>query len=291
MKKYDAVIIGYGPAGISASLYIQRAGLKSLVIGKDFGALTKAESIDNYYGLEKPLSGVELAKAGIDQAKALGAEVVTDEVFGITWNGDYVISCANGEYSATAVIMATGSSRKTVKIPGVKEFEGRGVSYCAVCDAFFYRNKDVAVLGNTQYAMHEASELINIASSVTLLTDGLEIEGDTLDGLKVIDKKLKSVYGDEKFSGVEFEDGEKKEFAGLFIALGSAGTTDLARKAGANLNGNSILVNENMETGLPGLYAAGDCVGGILQVSVAVSEGAKSAMNAIKYIRAQKKGE
>lgn len=291
MEKYDVIIIGYGPAGISASLYIQRAGLNCLIIGKDYGALAKAESIDNYYGLEKPLSGKELAQNGIEQAKALGAKVITDEVFSVTWGGNYMVSSANGEYSAPAVIMATGASRKTLNHPLIKKYEGKGISYCAVCDAFFYRQKAVAVLGNSQYAIHEASELINIASSVTLLTNNLPVEGELIDNLKVNTKKIKNIYGDEKFGGIEFDDGEKQDFAGLFIAIGSAGTSDLARKAGANLNGSSILVNDKMETGLPGFFAAGDCTGGILQVSTAVSEGAKAAMSAIKFIRENQKGE
>ena len=171
----DILILGYGPAGISAALYGLRAGLDVLIVGKDVGALARAHMIENYYGLEKPLSGPELAEVGKKQALALGAKIVDDEVTDLFFDGnDFVAGGLSGEYRGKACIMATGSARKKQPLPGMAELEGHGVSYCAVCDAFFYRQKKVAVLGSGEYALHEVSELLPMASSVTLLTNGSE---------------------------------------------------------------------------------------------------------------------
>ena len=168
------IIIGAGPAGISAALYAVRGNLDPLVINNGIGALEKAEKIENYYGLEHPLSGQELYDTGIAQAKALGVRILDAQVLGVGGFDTFVVKTTEGEFETQSLILATGSKRAAPKIPGVKEFEGKGVSYCAICDAFFYRGKDVAVLGNGDFAMHEAKELSNTASTVTIYTNGEE---------------------------------------------------------------------------------------------------------------------
>ena len=140
------IIIGAGPAGISAALYAVRGNLDPLVINNGIGALEKAEKIENYYGLEHPLSGQELYDTGIAQAKALGVRILDAQVLGVGGFDTFVVKTTEGEFETQSLILATGSKRAAPKIPGVKEFEGKGVSYCAICDAFFYRGKDVAVL-------------------------------------------------------------------------------------------------------------------------------------------------
>lgn len=162
------IIIGAGPAGISAALYAVRGNLDPLVINNGIGALEKAEKIENYYGLDHPLSGQELYDTGIAQAKALGVRILDAQVLGVGGFDTFTVKTTEGEFETQSLILATGSKRAAPKIPGVKEFEGRGVSYCAICDAFFYRGKDVAVLGNGDFAMHEARELSNTASTVTI---------------------------------------------------------------------------------------------------------------------------
>ena len=281
---YDVIIIGMGPAGISAALYVKRAGLSCLVIGKDGGALEKAEKIENYYGLKKALSGSELIETGKKQAENLGAELLNAEAVGINWDGNYKIETTSGNFSSKAVILAVGSTRNKAKIEGIAEFEGMGVSYCAVCDAFFYRNKTVAVLGNGEYANHEIKELLPTAAKVYLLTDGKEPES-LAENVEVVKGKIKRLYGDGKLQGIELENGEKLAIDGLFVALGTAGAADFAKKIGAETENNRILVDEKMKTSIPGLFAAGDCIGGLLQVSVAVGEGAKAAMSAIEFVR------
>lgn len=156
---YDVIIIGSGPAGISAALYTQRGGLKTLIISKGSSSLEKAHKIQNYYGLVEEISGKELYKIGIEQAKRIGVEIIEDEVVQISNEKNFKVTTINAEYDATNVILATGINRKESTIKGIKEYEGKGISYCAVCDAFFFRGKDVAVIGDGNYAVHEAEIL------------------------------------------------------------------------------------------------------------------------------------
>lgn len=283
----DVLIIGSGPAGLSAALYTSRANLSTLVIGKDRGALEKADRIENYFGLSEAVSGCDLVDNTRVQAQSLGAELVEDEIFHISWDGHFKAVGREDTYEAKAVLLATGTSRKTAKVKGLSELEGRGVSYCAVCDAFFYRGRKVAVLGNEEYAVHEMQELLPVADTVTLLTNGQELKAEVPAGVRVIQSPLTSLNGTDFLEGITLADGTTLPMDGLFVALGSAGAVDLARKIGAATEGKSIVVNEDMETSIPGLYAAGDCTGGLLQISKAVGEGAQAAMSMIKFVRTQ----
>ncbi len=285
---YDVIIVGAGPAGISTSLYTKRANLNTLVIYKSIGNLEKVEKIENYYGFKEPISGKELYKIGVEQAKRIGVNFVYDEVVEIQKEQYFTVETINGKYEAKAVVLATGSSRKAPNIKGIKEFEGKGVSYCATCDAFFYRKKDVAVLGSGQYALHEAEELLPIVNSVTILTNGEEIVENrdfNLD-IEVEFKKLKEIKGTTKVNEVQFDDDSKKLIDGVFVALGVASSSDLARKIGATIDEkNNIVVNSNMETTVPMLYACGDCTGGTLQIAKAVYEGMTAGLHIIKMLR------
>lgn len=282
---YDVIIIGSGPAGVSAALYTLRAGFKTKIISKDIGSLEKAEKIENYYGLSAPVSGLELAKAGIGQAISLGATLCNEEVVGIEWNGDFNVKTTIDEHLAKCVIISTGSPRNTPKIKGIKEFEGKGVSYCAVCDAFFYRGKDVAVLGNGEYALNEVNELANVVKSITVLTNGLNADKRLSEKAKVVTEKIEAIEGDDSLKSVKLEDGKQINIDGLFVAVGVAGSVELAKKIGAVTEKNRITVDENMATNVPGLFAAGDCTGGMLQVAKAVYEGAMAGAQANKHLR------
>ena len=327
------IIIGAGPAGISAALYAARANMDPLVINNGIGALEKAEKIENYYGMEHPVSGKELFETGIAQAKALGVRILEAQVLGIGGFDTFTVKTTAGDFDTISVILATGSKRKAPAIPGIREFEGRGVSYCAVCDAFFYRGKEVAVLGNSDFALHEAEELAPMAGSVTIYTDGKEPEFSKESPFAVNTMKIQSVEGDEKVSGLRLAyesektagqeadgenktqflqegkkseveaselhsqknlaDGVKETFVpadGVFVALGTAGSAEMARQMGAALTekGN-IKVNEKMESTIPGLFAAGDCTGGLLQVAKAVYDGAQAGLSANQYVRNKEK--
>ena len=293
------IIIGAGPAGISAALYAARGNMDPLVINNGIGALKKAEKIENYYGLARPVSGEELYQNGIIQAKNLGVRILEAQVLGLGGFDTCEVKTTEGSFEAVSVILATGSRRATPDIPGLKDLEGRGVSYCAVCDAFFYRGKSVAVLGNTDFALHEAEELKQSAASVTILTNGKTPQFSKQPEMEVNTMEIRAIEGEEKVSGIRLQgeitaqgtDNGSSFLAadGVFVAMGTAGSTEMARQMGAQLTekGN-VMVNQKMETTIPGLYAAGDCTGGLLQIAKAVSEGAQAGISAIQYVRSRK---
>ena len=280
---YDIIIIGAGPAGISASLYAKRANLKVLVLYYGESNLEQAHKIDNYYGFENGISGKKLYEDGIKQARNLGVEIKNIEVVGIEQQEKtYNVKTVDGMFSAKAIILSTGNKKLKPNIKGIQEFEGKGISYCAICDAFFYRNKNIAVIGNGKFAVNEATELSHVASNVTILTNGLE---NPECDFKVETSKIKAIIGENKVNGVEFEDGSKLNVDGVFIALGEAGASDFAKTLGILQDGDNIKVNEKMETNVKGIYACGNITGGLLQVCKAVYEGAEAALEAVNYVR------
>lgn len=286
-----AVIIGSGPAGVSAALYLQRSGKTQVtVISGGVGALSNAEKIENYYGFEEPISGEELHRRGVVGAKRLGVQFVEEEVVSLEIDSRMrlVAVTDQGEYPADVLLLATGASRKSAGIPGLRELEGKGVSYCAVCDAFFHRGKDVCVIGSGEYALHEALVLANTSASVTLLTNGPELTVSVPENIRCRTEKVSSVNGTEIVESVTLEGGETLDCTGVFVALGVAGSGDLARKVGAVVDNGKIRVKEDMSTNIPGLYAAGDCTGGTLQVFKAVYDGATAGLAMINYLKASK---
>ena len=302
---YDIIIIGAGPAGISASLYAKRANLNVAVIYSGESQLEKAHKIDNYYGFPEGITGPDLYKNGIAQAKNLGVEVIQAEVthielFAPPPQTQYSVKAGEKELSAPAIILATGNKKLRPAIEGIIDFEGKGVSYCAVCDGFFYRKKNVAVIGNGTFAVAEASHLAHIAESVTILTDGKD-ESEVKDALKkdglsekikIDTRKVTKVIPNgegTKVGGVTFADGESLVLDGVFVALGSAGAADFAKKLGLALNGDSIAANEKMTTNAPGIFSCGNANGGLLQVCKAVYEGGLAGLSAVDYIRNLKK--
>lgn len=280
----DVIVIGAGPAGISAALYALRSNLSVLVIYKDMGALSKAHSIDNYYGTG-PVDGATLQQKGLDSVKSLGAKIINTEVLGIRLTEGFTITTSDGIYISKTVIIATGSSRNAPSIPGIKEYTGKGISFCAICDGFFYRGKDVYVLGKDIYAMNEARELIKNVNSVTILTNGEKVEEDNFKDFHIINKKIKAFEGERRLKDIVFDDGETLPASGVFVAWGSAGAFSLAKKVGAETDNDKIVVNSKMETNIPGLFAAGDCTGGLYQVVKAAHEGAVAGLSASEYLR------
>lgn len=285
----DVFIIGKGPAGISAALYTARAGFSTVVTGYSKGSLGKADKIENYYGFSEPISGEELFENGIKGAERLGATVLSEEVFSVSYDGNFKIITDAGEHEAEALIIAAGSVRKSLPIKGIKEFEGAGVSYCAVCDAFFHRGNDVAVIGNGAYAVSEAEHLAGVVHKVFILSDGKEMNAEVPDNIEVCDKKISEIAGEQTVSKVIFDDGTEISVSGVFIAVGNAGSTDLGRKLGVVDPQGKWMISEDGSTFLPGLYAAGDCTGGLLQISKAVSDGAQAGTAAAKYLREKRK--
>lgn len=281
---FDVIVIGAGPAGISAGIYAKRAGANVLILYHGTSNLQRASKIDNYYGFVNGIDGETLYKSGIEQASNIGIELSEEEVLNISKDEDlFNVETSSKQYSSKAVIIATGNKKLRPNIEGVLEFEGKGISYCAICDGFFYRNKEVAIIGNGKYAISEAEALCNMVKKVTILTNGEDI-GDT-NSFEIITKKIKAIRGDNSVNSVEFADGTLLPVNGVFIAIGEAGSSDFAKKMGIMLKGDDIIINENMETNIDGLYACGNSTGGLLQVSKAVYEGAVAGLSAAKYIK------
>lgn len=286
---YECIIIGSGPAGITASIYMARAGLKVLIISKNDSKLRKAEKIENYYGFENPISGDVLNQKGINQAKNLGIEFLEDEVIGvkITDNGEYEINVVNQDvkqrYITKKLVIATGVSRNIPQIKGMNKLEGKGLSYCAVCDGFLYKNKKIAVLGYGNYAIKELGFLLNSTKDIVLLTNGNDVKKNDFS-IEVNKKKIKELLKKDNGIDVIFDDDTCMNVDGIFVAYGVASCVDFAKKLGAKIEKNYILVNEKMETGVPNVYACGDCTGGILQISKAVYQGTIVGLEVAKKI-------
>jgi thioredoxin reductase (NADPH) len=286
---WDVIIIGKGPAGISAALYTVRANLKTLVIGKNDSAIAKAHKIDNYYGFEESIGGMELLSRGESQALRLGTEILTDQVLKVDSDGKFfIVNTAKDSFQSRSVLLATGQSRKKVLIDGVDEFEGRGVSYCTTCDGFFYKGLEVGVVGSSDYAFHEANELKTFTNKLSIFTNGQPLDlkkYDDFENLKINNKKISHLTGDECLKKIHFDDGTHQELDGLFIAGESASGLDFARKMGVNFNKNDIVVDHEQQTNIKKLFAAGDCTGGFKQIATAVGQGALASKKIIEMLR------
>ena len=282
---YDTIVIGSGPAGIEAALYLKRAKKEVCILSKGAGALAKAEKIENFYGLEPPISGKELHQRGEMQATKLGIPIIKEEVVNIQKIDKFIVETQNNVYEAKTVILATGAPRKKLPVKGMEALEGKGVSYCAICDAFFFRGKTVVVIGNGNYAIHELKQLKPVVKEVILCTNGerlVENRDEALEDITIKTEPIYEVRGEDKVEGVVLKDGTPLPAQGVFVALGTASSQDLARKLGVYLQADKIVVDENRQTNVEGLYACGDCIGGTLQIAKATNDGMIAALDIIK---------
>lgn len=272
----EVIVVGGGPAGISAALYTVRAGHKTTIIARDGGALMKADVIENYYGFATPISGRELHARATEGARRLGVEILSGEVTAISYrsDGSFLLHASGKEYRADGVILATGAERKLPPIPGVAEFYGRGVSTCAVCDSFAARGRTVAILGDGALALHEAEALLGVAADITVLTNGGPAPTDSRFAYDV--RPVAAIEGDTVVRGVRFADGEGLAASMVFSAVGVAGASRLAAGLGLIAEGGRIETNADGATAIPHLYAVGDCTGGLMQISTAVGDGARA---------------
>lgn len=289
-KIYDCIVIGGGPAGVTAAVYAVRGGLEVLLVHSGCSALNRTERIQNYYGF-KEVSGAELYGRGIAQAKAVGAVVIDGEVTFAQADGTRFTVTANGdEYCSKTLVIAVGAPNKRLDIQGLDKLEGKGVSYCAVCDGFFYRKKRVGVIGAGEYAEHEYSYLKGVAGEVVLFTNGERSAFNASNA--VTEKIIRAIEKDGRLGGVETADGKAYELDGLFVASGVMGGEGLSKSMGVFTDERgSIKTDGRGMTNIKGLYAAGDCTAGIKQIGKAVADGITVGMSVISDIRAMRGGE
>ncbi len=278
---YDTIVIGNGPAGISGAIYLKRFNYNVLVIGKDLGALEGDHYIDNYYGL-KHIKGSDLINSGIEQARDLGIDVLKDEVVAIEYGANgFVVKTINSSYETKTVFLTAGKPRTKLLIGSLKEYEGKGISYCAICDGFFFRNKKIGIVGNSYYMKNELEVLKKFSSDITVFTNGLDT--DVLD-TKVVKDKLVTFTGDEnKLTGLDTLNAHY-DLDACFIAIGSANATSFAKHLGLQIDEKDNIVVNNFMTNIPGIFAGGDIIGGLAQVSKAVCDGALASLEIKKYL-------
>jgi thioredoxin reductase (NADPH) len=300
---YDLIIIGAGPAGFGASIYASRYKIKHLVIGKEFGGqIVKTSRIENWPGFES-ITGPELIGKFSDQAKKLGAEIVQDEVRKISKQEDsFNIETVGGEkYQTKNIILALGMKPRKLNVPGEDEFVGKGVSYCAICDAMFFRNKDVAVVGGGDSAAKAAIHLGEFANKVNIFyPEGkLIMEPALQDKMKENGKiemhecqGVAQIEGDSKVTGIvcKLKDEDKKiPVSGVFVEIGSVPGVEIAKQIGVETdNENYIIVKSNQSTNISGIYAAGDVTTGsnkLRQLITSVSEGAIASSSVYQKIK------
>ncbi|MFO7726736.1 MAG: NAD(P)/FAD-dependent oxidoreductase [Desulfonatronovibrio sp.] len=293
MKKVEIAIIGQGPAGLSAAIYTARAGLKTMVLGCD-PKVAGDYDIDNYFGFPESITGMELIQLGCRHAKKFGAELLCQKVLGVHHDADggFVIKTDESEMFCRALILATGVSRIRPGIRNLAAYEGKGVSYCVSCDGFFYKDKKVMVVGEGIFAANQALELKTYTPQVTVCTQGkkIKISQDYLDLLQnnnipVLEGKVKELQGDKFLEKVVLENEQTMDVDGLFVAMGEASSVDFAYSLGITTKGSFIEADHKQRTNIPGVFAAGDCVGRFLQISVAVGEGAIAGYSAISYLK------
>lgn len=296
---YDVVIIGGGPAGLSAAQYASRAKLKTIILDKSAsaGALAYSSLIENYPGLENPVTGKELLDIFRKQAVRFGAEYIEAQVIGVKLDSETKeVFTLTDTYRGKTVIVATGSMGRKPTIKGEAEFLGRGVSYCAVCDAAFYKGKTVCVIGNSEEAVKEAGYLTKFAETVYLISPApkLKVENHPaldLQNLKVLNStSVVSIEGAETVEKIKIIDSNKKEsempLSGVFVYLyGSKPIVDYLAESLQLTEEGCIETNRMMETPIPGVFSAGDVIcTQIRQVVTAAANGCIAALSAEKYI-------
>lgn len=283
MNNYDSIIIGAGPAGISAAIYLKRYNLNPLVINSGSSSLEKA-TIENYYGI-KSISGTELFQNGIEQAKSLGVEVIDAEVTAIDSFNGLTVKTTNGSFTGKTIFLGLGKSRTKLNIKGANDLLGKGISMCATCDGFFFRKKAIGIVGSGKFMEEELDVLKNFTPNITIFTDGNPY---TNAEFNVVTDKITEVFGDGKLEGLKTSN-STYNIQGLFVAIGSANASDFANHLGIAVDEKkNIVVDKNYMTNVKGIFAGGDCIGGMLQVVKAVSDGAQAALAIKNYIQAQK---
>lgn len=304
---YDTIVLGAGPAGLTSGIYALRIGLDILVIesGIAGGRILEASWIENYPGFPEPISGQELAKRIISQFEKFGGKKKLNEeaVYLSLQDEVKTVRTRKGIYKAKTVIIATGAQKKKLFIPGEKDFLGRGVSYCALCDGPFFQQKKVAIIGCDDEAVEDALSLSRFTLKTLFITNGLPITASNSllkrlkekPNIEIIEKKrIEAILGEKSVKSLTAKDmfsGEFKniEVDAIFISIGVIPTTELLRETNIRLDEKGFIeVDRWQRTNLRGVFAAGDCTNGGMQVVTSVGQGAMAAISASKEIKTKK---
>ncbi|MCJ7444063.1 MAG: FAD-dependent oxidoreductase [Methanotrichaceae archaeon] len=297
---HDVIIVGAGPAGLTAGIYCARGGKKTMILGNIYGSQQSMGGLyENYPGFPDGIQGIELSERMLAQAQKFGAEDQMDIVQKVVHLGDlFKLKTKNWHYECKALILATGSTHRTLDVPGEKEFITKGVSYCVQCDGALFKNKNVAIVGYGNGAARAVLYLANICSKIHLISprEKLVAESIYLDHIKNLSNfgatfgaQVKQIMGDESVKGIEFEVGNTPrslKVDGVFVEMGMKPNTDLAQQLDLDMTtGGFVKVNRmNQETSMHGVFAAGDVTGGRMQVTTAVGSGASAAISALQYL-------
>jgi thioredoxin reductase (NADPH) len=302
MARYEVIIVGGGPAGLTAGLYSSRAGLNSLLIERGVvgGQIVNATMVDNYPGFPQGISGAELGALMHQQAVKYGLEVVAAEVTGIAPKKPYSISTTEGDFETKALIIATGSEYRKLGAPGEERLTGHGVSYCATCDGFFFRDREVAVIGGGDTAITDALELTRHVKKVYVIHRRDELRaGQVLQQRALDEPKLEFVWstvveklvGEKMLEEIKLRNVKTGEFftlkvAGIFIAVGLTPNSHSFINIVELDDTGYIVTDETMVTSATGIFAAGDVrKNSPRQIGAAVGDGITAAISAFKYVQ------
>jgi thioredoxin reductase (NADPH) len=301
-NEYEVIIIGGGPAGLTAGIYTARARLKSLLFERGMmgGLITETPLVENYPGFAQGISGLELGQLMHEQAAKYGLEISLAEVTGLEPKGEKkAVITSKGRFTTKAVIIATGSERSKLGIPGEEEFTGRGVSYCGTCDAPFFKESTVAIVGGGNVAVTEALHLTKFAAKVKLIHRRDQLRATRILQEKALAESKIEFIWDTVVEGIEGDDmvkrlklrqvksGEKSILSvdGVFISVGISPNTAFVRGSLPLDNAGYIITNEKMETAIPGVFAAGDVrLNSAKQAITAAGDGATAAIYAGRFI-------
>lgn len=300
MEIYDLIIVGAGPAGLTAAVYAGRYLLNTIVIGiTPGGTITEAHKVCNFPSY-KSISGIELIKKIIEQVKDLGIDIKQEEVKEIKKNKIFEVKTNNSTYKTKKIILAIGRKKEKLNVKGEDKFLGKGVSYCAVCDASFFKNKIVAVIGGSNAALTSALLLAKHAKKVYIIyrkekffrAEPLWVKqvGKNKKIKTLFNSNLKEIYGDEKVKGAKLNNEKDIKVSGIFIEIGSIPNKEFPKQLNLETEKGYIKINKKQETSIKGIYAAGDITNNSLkQMITACGEGAIAATSAYKEIKKDQK--
>lgn len=297
-NNYEVIIIGAGPAGMSAAIYFKRAGINPLIIEKSApgGTLNKTSKIENYPGYTDK-DGTTLAFRMYSQIEELRVDLKIEEVVSIEESNDlFVVKTNNNEYKTKYVLIGTGKTPRKLDVPESNKFEGKGISYCAICDGTLFKGKDIAIVGGGNSAMEAASYMSSIANKIYIINRSSVLRADKKEQDEVLKKEnvevlfnskiVEFISKEDKLTGIKLSTEKELNVEGTFVCIGQEPNYAYYQNLGLNTDNKGIIVNNNMKTSKDGIYAVGDAISkDLYQVVNAVSEGAVAATRIIKELR------